>query len=281
MQQTDRERFIRAFAVMTEVFKEDVSDLRTEAYFSVLSDYPIEQVEAGIKQAMRCCKFFPRPAEIVEQMGGGTIQDKAENAWTLFLDCLRVVGHYNSLWVEDGFFSYALDATFGGWLPATTQMHELSDEMVASKRKQFVSAYRIAQNQQRLGRQNYFQGQHEATNRSTASSWKRGNFPNGVFTQQVGILSGDRVALLPLEFSGITGELMDGAMRMLKSGAYAQALTAHDERKRVGGTRQKQLPEATEPLSLDEAIDSADDDLQKRRLENLQRRLTGEVKGFQ
>src|SRR6185503_18911782 len=110
----------------------------------------IEAVEGAIIRTLQESKFFPRPAEIRE-FAYGSVVDKAENAWTLFLDCLRVVGHYNSLWVEDGFFSYALDSTFGGWLPATMQMHELSDEMIASKRKQFVSAYRIAQNQQRVG----------------------------------------------------------------------------------------------------------------------------------
>ena len=70
MTDADSVEFIKALAVLGEVFNETVSDVRIEAYFAVLRDHPIEAVTAACQTALKRCKFFPRPAELREFMEG-------------------------------------------------------------------------------------------------------------------------------------------------------------------------------------------------------------------
>lgn len=90
---TDALRLAKALKALGETFNEPVSDLRAEAYFFALEDFTIEQVEDAIRGAIKHCKFFPRPAELREQIGG-SVEDQAELAWHELLAEIRRVGSW-------------------------------------------------------------------------------------------------------------------------------------------------------------------------------------------
>ncbi len=60
----DRPRFAELLALLSEAFNEPVSEARAAAYWLALDDLPLAEVESSVAEALRECKFYPRPAEL-------------------------------------------------------------------------------------------------------------------------------------------------------------------------------------------------------------------------
>lgn len=60
----DGSRFSELLALLSETFHEPVSEARATAYWLALEDLPLGDVEASVAEALRECRFFPRPAEL-------------------------------------------------------------------------------------------------------------------------------------------------------------------------------------------------------------------------
>lgn len=93
MTSLDALRLAKALKALGETFNEPVSDIRAEAYLFALEDFTITQVEDAIRLAIRHCKFFPRPAELREQIEGN-VEDRAELGWHELLAEIRHVGSW-------------------------------------------------------------------------------------------------------------------------------------------------------------------------------------------
>lgn len=140
MDTADNVQFRNRLVGLAEVFDAKLSPQRVALYFEALRDLDFAAVVGGLNQAVRVCKFFPRPAEIRTLILGDS-EDRAEEAWMAFKAAMKVAGSYASLSVHDAALGETILAMFGSWPAACAQ--ELSPEMWAAKRKEFGRVYRV------------------------------------------------------------------------------------------------------------------------------------------
>lgn len=60
----DTQDFAKHLAALAETFGEPLSSARIRGYFTALEDLPMEAACGAIREALRCCKFFPKPSEL-------------------------------------------------------------------------------------------------------------------------------------------------------------------------------------------------------------------------
>ena len=113
MTEADRPVFVRCLLWLGETFNEPVGDLRMEAYWQALGDLPLDTVRATCRQALKACKFFPKPVEL-RQLADGSVEDQAELAWAHALTLARRVGAYQAPGLDDPAMKAAIEA-LGGW----------------------------------------------------------------------------------------------------------------------------------------------------------------------
>jgi hypothetical protein len=140
MDTSQNAEFRRRLEGLAEVFDTKLSPQRIALYFAALMDLELPAVVIGLNQAVRVCKFFPRPAEIRTLVLGDS-EDRAEAAWLAFRQAMRVAGSYASVSIQDAALGEAILSMFGSWPAACAQ--ELSQEMWSSKRKEFGRVYRV------------------------------------------------------------------------------------------------------------------------------------------
>jgi len=71
MTENDRETFGQLMAALSVTFREPVNAFRAATYWHALADLPIETVRCGVEQALKTCRFFPRPSELRDAAGAG------------------------------------------------------------------------------------------------------------------------------------------------------------------------------------------------------------------
>lgn len=64
MTNADSPRFGELMALLSETFNEPMSEARATAYWLALEDLPLDDIERSVAEALRECRFFPRPAEL-------------------------------------------------------------------------------------------------------------------------------------------------------------------------------------------------------------------------
>jgi hypothetical protein len=69
MTAADRPAFAELLALLGETFHEPISEGRVAGYWIALSDMPLPALQAAVCEALRTCRFFPRPAELRECAG--------------------------------------------------------------------------------------------------------------------------------------------------------------------------------------------------------------------
>lgn len=150
MTPTDRPIFARALYALGETFNEPVSEIRAEAYFDALGDLPIADVLTACRQAMRDARFFPRPVELRERLEG-TIEDRADVAWTAVRQLVRAIGYYgrprDTDWPDAAAERAALDL-FGGWQRLCASLPADGPELLGYA-KQFKASYRAQDGRRR------------------------------------------------------------------------------------------------------------------------------------
>ena len=67
-------KFTETFTGLCDVFDKRYSDSLLSAYHNALCKYPLGDVVKAINRAVSTCKFFPRPAELIEFITGGAQQ---------------------------------------------------------------------------------------------------------------------------------------------------------------------------------------------------------------
>jgi hypothetical protein len=138
MTQDEAPAFLERLAALGEVFDAKFSEMKQQLYFEALKDLDLCDVVDGMNEALKTCKFMPRPAEIRE-LAVGSLEDQAGAAWAEWKELARRQGAYKQITAEsvDG---RSLVDVFGGWPQFCAA--DFSPEMWASKRKEFLQAYR-------------------------------------------------------------------------------------------------------------------------------------------
>ena len=107
--------FVKALGGLAITLGEAVPEERILAYFLALRGYGLEPLLAAIHRATVTCRFFPKPAELVELItgapGGGQDPDVA---WQEVLHALEDVGSYGNVEFQDGAIAAAIEG-LGGW----------------------------------------------------------------------------------------------------------------------------------------------------------------------
>lgn len=69
MKKQDFALFSKELLRLALVFGETMTPVRAELYFETLSDLPAEAVLNAIRRACKTCRYFPRPADLIELSG--------------------------------------------------------------------------------------------------------------------------------------------------------------------------------------------------------------------
>ncbi len=145
MEPKDFKNFGVFMSILQETFSPDkpISEQRTEIYFEILSDIPIENIELGIKALMKSKKYpiFPLPKEIREASGFVEDDDLELKALEAFREACDLVYSYEpgmKLGSKDPHVDEAVYLCFGGWenFKDTDPKNETWD------RKNFIEIYK-------------------------------------------------------------------------------------------------------------------------------------------
>ena len=106
MLEQDKEQFKMLMVGIGELYGKEVTKPLMRIYFSALTSYSIQEVEAGINAHTMDEKhgsFFPKPADIVRSLKKNELsaEERAEIAWAEIERKIRTVGSYCSLNLED------------------------------------------------------------------------------------------------------------------------------------------------------------------------------------
>jgi len=119
-----------------ELFNRDLSDPLKDIYWEALKPYLDGDCEEAFKKSVSSCKFFPKPAELIEFMGNVSGGDQAALAWTEVDKAVRTVGNYSSVKFSDPVIHSVIQA-MGGW----HDLCQCSNEEFKWKRIEFEKLY--------------------------------------------------------------------------------------------------------------------------------------------
>ncbi len=117
--QLSRKTFLSGMAACGAVFEKDInSTILQDIYWNILKNYNDEDVERSFKMAVDKCKFFPRPAELIEFIVGDS-KKNADIKWAGIMELMRKhEGLRNEKVMVDGATAFAV-RNMGGWSDLT------------------------------------------------------------------------------------------------------------------------------------------------------------------
>lgn len=116
MDSNDAPEFTARLIALAEVFDVKLSPARQALYFEALADLDAPDVFDGMAEALKSCKFFPKPVEIRE-FAHGTPAQAAEEAWLRLRALISERGAYREpdLENDDGTLYDSMISVFGSW----------------------------------------------------------------------------------------------------------------------------------------------------------------------
>ena len=131
----DEKKFSESFTLLCEVFDKQITPTLTEIYFQSLEEFIINKVLGGVSVAIKSCKFFPKPVELIEIINGGSsiqmLEDKSQVEAVKVLNAVKRVGGYNSVDFSDPVTKAVVMRVFGGW-------NKLCDDLLEKNTKWFL-----------------------------------------------------------------------------------------------------------------------------------------------
>jgi hypothetical protein len=76
---TKYQSFFRALILLSKIFSKEIDEQIIQTYWYVLKDYSEKEIRQAFNRAIRECKFFPPPAQLIEFIEGNQ-KIKAEQA---------------------------------------------------------------------------------------------------------------------------------------------------------------------------------------------------------
>jgi hypothetical protein len=105
MTAVDHPAFAELLALLGETFQEPITEARMAGYWVALEDIPLPVLQAAVQEALRSCRYFPRPVELRERAGYVPISPAAVNAQLSEGISRKPVGAFVQLFVK----------ALGGW----------------------------------------------------------------------------------------------------------------------------------------------------------------------
>lgn len=158
------ERFLELFTGMCEMFDKKYSDILLGMYYEALKQYEISKVEDAINLSIISCKFFPKPVDLLENLGGGkqALEDTAQIQASEVLKAISRHGSYESIDFEDKISQAVIVDGFGGWV---RMCQELLSKDEKWWRKDFAALYSAFSRQGRT-HPGVLSGRHEIDNQA-------------------------------------------------------------------------------------------------------------------
>ena len=135
----DKKKFREIMAALAEVFDKEISETLLAVYWQVLEPYQDDEALKALNSCLKGCKFFPKPADILEFLQG-KVDDRAVQAWEQVDKTMREHGNYVSVDFGDSKIHRVIEL-LGGW----SYLGTLTEDEWKWKRKEFESAYRAIQ----------------------------------------------------------------------------------------------------------------------------------------
>lgn len=146
MTTADEQDFHDLMQGLGETYGEPVSAMRMELYWRALEDLSIEAVRTAANVHARTSKFFPRPSEIRDLIGGD-VNDRAELGWMAVVALVRRYGYPGAdgrgkapEFPDEATRRAALEL-FGGWASLCQNLPEAGSPAFLGTAKQFKSLY--------------------------------------------------------------------------------------------------------------------------------------------
>lgn len=148
MNDKDKKHFGELMAMLGEVFQKEISKPLLRIYFLSLQDFNIREIEKAVSKIIGTRKItgtIPLPAEIREA-ACGSLDDRAQIAWTALLWAIEHVGHMASVQFEDPIIHDTVRA-MGGWIRVCSADGDVYNEEWHTKnlqwrRKDFIGMYK-------------------------------------------------------------------------------------------------------------------------------------------
>lgn len=117
MIEQDKRQFAAILGGMAEVYGKEISKQALALDFKVLEAFSIEEVQAAAIAILATRKYssLPPPADFIEHMGGGSIEDQAEVVAAQVLSAIGKHGGYNSVVFDDATTMAVIQQCYGGW----------------------------------------------------------------------------------------------------------------------------------------------------------------------
>jgi hypothetical protein len=125
-----------------ELYNRPLSSVSLDLHFRALADLALAEVERAITTHLRQKAFFPTPAELREAVEG-SVEDRAELAWTALLRLVRQRGWINppeaEEWPDEALRRAAVEL-YGGWTALCERLPAEGPGFAAAA-KQFKATY--------------------------------------------------------------------------------------------------------------------------------------------
>lgn len=161
MNDSDRGEFLKYLLglKMAHREREPLSEMEIEFYWQALKPYPLESVKEAFNDAARGLKFFPKIAELIELVEGGSGDDKARMAWVALMKCVGRHGYWDSVEFPEE-LADIIEGLFGGW----QKLSELTWEDLKYREREFVSMYKARCGKRFSGNTRVLTGQIDQSN---------------------------------------------------------------------------------------------------------------------
>ena len=152
-------QFQETMATLSAIYRVELTAPALRGYAQALKHLSISQIREACAKAIRNCKFFPTPSEILSF--ADCPNEKAESAWATFNDAVDRVGGTKSIRFADPIINHAVNR-LGGWRYLADSHHTLKDWNTWIKRD-FLKAYKSGLDSDHLNQRRLL-GRHDARN---------------------------------------------------------------------------------------------------------------------
>ena len=133
MTEADKPRFAQIMAGLAEVYNATVSTAGLQVRFAALQDFTIDQVDAACVACLRLRRFstMPTVGEIIDFIGGGRVEDRAEVEAAKVWQAVTRFGHVRDIVFDDETTMAVIAFGFGGWI-------KMCGELLVEKQGLFI-----------------------------------------------------------------------------------------------------------------------------------------------
>ena len=151
MQSRDQKRFVEILTATAVLYGKDLNEMVIDLYYQTFEKYGIDDISAAFTKHIRSSKYFPKPAEIREQLRGvgDDLEARALQQATAVWNAIARVGHGSSVYFKDPVTAAVVKGVYGGWCKLASETKEAEQKWFI---KDFTTYY---QNYARAGAKCY------------------------------------------------------------------------------------------------------------------------------